>query len=177
MTRLVGERVVLRDLEESDVGERYVRWMNDPEVMAALESRFTRHSRESLLEYLRSIRGASDTLFLAITLRSDARHIGNIKLGPIHAHHRFAEIGLLIGEKDEWGKGYASEAIALLAAHAFESLGVHRLSAGCYASNQGSVKAFLRAGFAIEGIARDQYLFDGRYVDGVRLVLFAPRPA
>ena len=45
----------------------------------------------------------------------DGRHIGNIKIGPVHSYHRRARIGLLIGEKEFWNRGYATEAIKLAA--------------------------------------------------------------
>ena len=108
-------------------------------------------------------------LFLAIVYREGNRHIGNIKLGPISWKHKNAEIGIIIGEKDCWGKGYARQAIELLSEYAFSKLKLHKLTAGCYANNIGSVKAFEKAGFVQEGRKISQYLCEGKYVDGVLL--------
>jgi RimJ/RimL family protein N-acetyltransferase len=102
-------------------------------------------------------------------LREDARHIGNIKLGPINRHHGTGDIGLLIGERSEWGKGHACEAIALFADYAFANLGLAKLTASCYSDNEGSRHAFLKAGFVEEGRRLAQYMSCGKRQDGVML--------
>ena len=61
------------------------------------------------------------------------------------------EVGIMIGDRDSWGKGYASEAIKALSSYAFESLNLKKLTAGMYKENLGSQKAFLRSGFSVEG--------------------------
>jgi RimJ/RimL family protein N-acetyltransferase len=161
-------------VREADVNEAYHRWMNDPEVTRHLESRFFPLSQESLKEYVRKLRGDRDNLFLAIVLRDGEQHIGNIKLGPINWIHRTADIGLLIGEKTCWGQGYATEAIRCIAAHAFEVLNLHKLTASCYHTNGGSARAFLKAGFAQEGVRHSQFYSGGAYVDQVLLGLVRP---
>ena len=100
---------------------------------------------------------------------NENRHIGNIKIGPVDWHHRVGDIGLLIGEADCWGQGYASEAISALAAYAFANLGLEKLTAGAYAPNVGCIRAFERAGFKREGIRRSQCQFENNRVDVVLL--------
>ena len=166
---LVGERLYLREVRPSDVNDAYYRWMNDPEVTQYLESRFAPNSMETLQEYVKNFLGDKDNIFLAIVLKENHKHIGNIKMGPINWFHRLADIGVMLGEKDSWGKGYASEAISLLAEHAFRTLNLHKLTAGCYESNQGSLKAFQKAGFEIEGIRKKHGFLNGEYVDSILL--------
>ena len=115
------------------------------------------------------------SILLAIVIKSDQRHIGNIKLGSINWIHRLADMGILIGEKDCWGKGYATEAIRLVAGYAFEILNLHKLVAGVYSMNEGSSRAFLKAGFMREGAFKEHYFCEGRYVDSEMLGLLAPR--
>src|SRR5262249_1908718 len=91
---LAGPRLYLGEVRHSDVNETYYRWMNDPEVTRYLESRFYPHSLEGLRAYVTSKLGDRDNIFLAIVLKDGDRHIGNIKLGPIHWMHRYADIGL-----------------------------------------------------------------------------------
>jgi RimJ/RimL family protein N-acetyltransferase len=76
-------------------------------------------------------------------------------------------VGLIVGEKECWGKGFATEAIRLVMQLAFAQLGLRRLTAGAYASNIASIRAFEKAGFSREGLRRRHYLCDGEYVDGV----------
>jgi [ribosomal protein S5]-alanine N-acetyltransferase len=160
-----GERIFLRAVLASDVTERYARWMNDPEVSRFLESRFRPSSPETIAAYVRKMEEAPDFLFLAIVLKEGGLHIGNIKAGPIDWVHRFAEVSLLIGEKDCWGKGLGTEAIRLIVRFAFETLNLHKLTACAYADNHGSIKAFQKAGFLEEGLRKEQRFFAGMYTD------------
>ena len=102
-------------MEETDAEPHYVRWMNDPETLRYTESRYTAHSAEEIRSYIAAMWSDPDSLFLGMEIADDHRHIGNIKIGPIDWHHRTGDIGLLIGEADCWGKGYAFEAISALA--------------------------------------------------------------
>lgn len=171
---IAGERVHLREVRPSDVGEAYYAWMNDPEVTRYLESRFYPQSLEGLREFVAGKLGDRASVFLAIVLHDGDRHIGNIKLGPIDWIHRTGDVGLLIGEKDCWGKGYASEAISLVAGYAFGTLNLRKLTASCYGGNEGSARAFQRAGFEVEGVRRGQFYSDGEYVDQILLGRLRP---
>ncbi len=111
-----GDRLYLREVRPSDVNEAYYRWMNDSAVTQYTESRFYPNTMESLREYVARMTADRTNVFLAIVLKDGDRHIGNIKLGSINWIHRYADIGIIIGEKDCWGQGYATEAIRLLTA-------------------------------------------------------------
>ena len=171
---LRGAHVCLRGLQLADAEGPYLQWMNDPEVVRYTESRFCPFTREHLQKYIAMINENPAFIFLAITLKETGRHIGNIKLGPINWNHRFGDVGIIIGAKDCWGQGYAKESIRLLADFAFSSLKLHKLTAGCYASNVTAIKVFEQAGFMKEGIRPSQYLSNGRYVDLVCLGLLNP---
>ncbi len=166
---LEGDRIYLREVRLSDVGENYYQWMNDPEVTRYLEARFYPNPVERLREYVAGKLGDRNNVFLAIVLKESDRHIGNIKLGPINWIHRFADVGLLVGEKDCWGKGYATEAIRLVTHYAFNTLDLRRLTAGCYDANMGSAKAFLKAGWQQEGLRKGHFYCNGSYVDEILL--------
>ena len=154
-----GKRIYLRDVRLSDVNESYYRWMNDPEVIKFTESRFYPVSKEALEEYVKEKQKSKDNIFLAIIYKENQKHIGNIKLGSINWIHRLADIGIIIGEKDYWGKECAAEAIRLISNYAFSALNLHKLTAGCYKGNAASGKAFEKAGFTKEGL-RKAHLFN-----------------
>jgi RimJ/RimL family protein N-acetyltransferase len=159
-------------MEPDDAAGPYATWMNDSEVTRFLESRFTIYAPEALRAYIEELRQQPSVHFFAIVLSDSDRHIGNIKLGPIDEHHKTGDIGLLIGERDCWGHGYATEAISLLATLAFGELGLVKLTAGAYAGNVGSIRAFERAGFHVEATRRRHYECEGQRVDGVLLARF-----
>lgn len=164
-----GERLRLRDIEADDANETYVGWMNDPEVNRYTESRFSPHTPESIRRYIETITSTDDSLFLAIVEKETGHHIGNIKLGDIDRHHGTAEVGIIIGDKNCWGRGYGCEAIDILAGYAFATLGLRKLTAGFYVTNTGSIRAFEKAGFVVEGVMKEQYISDGKAINAVRL--------
>ena len=168
---LQGPRVVLREVRVEDVGDDYYAWMNDHEVTQYLESRFYPYSRRRLVAYVEKASEDPSSVFLAITRRENGRMIGTIKLGAIDRTHRSAEVALMVGDKGSWGQGYATESIRLVNDYAFRTLNLHKLTAGAYATNEGSIRAFKKAGFQEEARRREQFWSEGQYVDQVWLGL------
>ncbi|QLA14910.1 GNAT family N-acetyltransferase [Desulfolutivibrio sulfoxidireducens] len=164
-----SERLYLREVRVTDVNERYYSWMNDPDISAYLESRFSVHSMESLVQYVKKVDADPGSLFFAICKLDDSEHIGNIKLGPINWQHRRAAIGIIIGEKKCWGKGFGSEAIKMMTTYAFEKLSLSKLTAGCYAANEGSARAFEKSGWIREGYLHGNVIFEGKPHDCILL--------
>ena len=171
---LVGERITLRPLQRSDVSDEYCGWLSDPEVTAFTESRFHTHSVQSVGEFVDRIVRSPDQLMFAVVDNETTRHVGNIKLGPINWRHRFGDIGVMIGDRASWGKGFATEAIRLLTDHAFSALDLHKVTASCYHTNVGSLRAFVKAGFHQEGVKRAHYASRGEWVDSLLLAAFSP---
>ena len=164
-----GKRITLRQLSREDVTQSYVDWLNDDEVNRFLESRFQQQSLESVRSFVAAAGVNPDELLLGIFTKDNARHIGNIKLGPINRTHRRAELGIMIGDKNYWGQGVATEAVGLVTDYAFRELNLNKVEAGCYQSNGGSRRAFLKAGFRVEGYIHCQFINRGRTEDGFRL--------
>lgn len=164
---ILTRRLVLQNLNSKDVGMTYLGWMNDPEVLKALEIRFSKPQTVlELQKFVSNSNQSDDELLLGIFLQETMRHIGNIKLGAINANHKRGELGFIIGERGVWRKGYATEAIAAVAAYGLEDLGLFKIIAGCYASNAGSAKALINAGFQLEAVLKNHWLVEGRREDG-----------
>ncbi|MBU0671655.1 MAG: GNAT family N-acetyltransferase [Candidatus Margulisbacteria bacterium] len=178
MLQLKGKNIYLRPLTEADATETYVSWMNDPQVNQYLESRFKKFTIGDIRSYITEINKDLNNVFFAMISIDGDKHIGNIKLGPINQYHRIGDIGLIIGDKTCWGKGYATEAIGLLKDYAFNKLNLHKLTAGCYADNIGSAKAFLKVGFVEEArLASHFRRNDDKYVDKICLGMINPAEA
>lgn len=173
---LDGKLVYLRAVCLSDVDENYCRWMNDPLVTQYLESRFYPTTKASLEAYVERLQSDPNHVFLAIVAKDTDIHIGNVKLGPIDWIHRFADIGLLMGESAYWGRGIATEVIQLVARYAFDQLDLRKVTAGCYSTNVAAIRAFEKAGFVQEGLRKQQYYCNGQYVDAVILGLVRSTP-
>ena len=163
-----GKKIYLREVRESDVNDEYYNWINDPEINQFLETRFFPRSKNDILSYVRKMDCNPGEIFFAICIKENDKHIGNIKLGPINWIHRKGDISLVIGNKEYWGKGIAAEAIGLVVDFAFNVLNLHKLCAGYYESNIGSAKAFAKCGFTEEGSYRQEYFFNGNFIDVIR---------
>ena len=166
---LRGTQILIRFLRIDDINDRYTDWMNDLRVTQFLESRFEVHTTDSLVKQFHKYTQNNDTLFFALIEISSGLHIGNLKVGPINSRHLFAEIGLLIGEPECWGKGYATEAIHLVTDYLIGSGVVKRLICGAYAKNVGSINAFLKCGYKIEGVRVGHVVTNGRREDSLIL--------
>lgn len=160
--------LILRSLDTDLARGSYAAWMRDPDVTRYLEVRFAPPDESSLESFIARMNASDDNLLLGIFPRTEPqRHVGNIKLGPIDRRHRSAALGIAIGERGYWGRGFATQAIAAVSDHAFVALGLERLEAGFYADNVPSQRAFLRAGFVEEGRRRSARLCEGVRVDEV----------
>lgn len=166
---IIGEKVYLRGLERSDLAGGYFNWLNDREVTKFLDSGIFPNTMEKMEEFYRSTAFSNDNVIFAIVDKETNKHIGNIKLGPIKWVSRVSPLGIMIGDKGFWGKGYAAEAIRLVVDYAFKRVNLHKVTAGIVAINDASLKAFEKAGFEIEGRAKSQFFYDGEYYDSLYL--------
>lgn len=171
--RLDGDAVFLRPLGVDDVTENYLRWLNDPEVNRFLETRHLPQTMQTIREFVERVNASDDEFLFGIILKKDGRHVGNIKIGPVKLRHLLADVTLLIGERDCWGQGIATDSIRTITRFGFEKLRLSKLTASMYAGNVGSIGAYLRAGFAQEGVRRKHYILAGEPTDVIELGLCA----
>jgi [ribosomal protein S5]-alanine N-acetyltransferase len=163
--KLIGKRIFIKILSPDDVNQAYVEWMNDPAIHQYLESRFRMQTIESVRSFVEGMNNSTVDAMFGIFLNDSSEHIGNIKIGNINPFHRRADVGLIIGNRSAWGKGYAAEAIALVTQYGFEELNLNKLFAGMYAENTGSFKAFLKCGWRHVGTLKEHCFSHGKYTD------------
>ncbi len=166
-----SSRLIYRALTLDDLNDTYLQWLNDPTVNQYLETRFATQTLESITTYWEQHNNDPTSPWFAICLKTDQRHIGNIKLGPISWIHRRADVSLFIGDSTCWGKGYATESIKALSDWAFNELDIQKLSAGIYSGNIGSLRAFEKAGFCLEGTLKNEVFCRGSRQDIFRVGL------
>ena len=166
-----GRRVRLRRTDPArDLEDRY-RWMNDPATLEWLGMRPARLSREEVRNYLEeTARNSSNLVEFAIETL-EGRHIGGATLRNFNHVARSAEFAISIGEAEYRGKGYGTEVTALMAQIGFEDFNLNRIWLIAYAPNVGAIRAYEKAGFVREGVARQYAYLHGRYVDGVYMAI------
>ncbi len=147
-----GDKIGLRPITIDDCTDAYVDWLNDPVVTQFLETRFEDQTTETVMAFIMKVIASETSYLFAIIESSTDRHIGNIKIGPINSHHKYADISYFIGERSCWGKGYAKQAIKAATTYAFNKLKLLSVRAGSYAKNAASIRALKRVGFHERGI-------------------------
>lgn len=154
--------LALAPLSLEHVTDRYIAWLNDPEVVRWTEVGVGQTRADVELYVHANVEDKTSALW---RIMYGNEHVGNVRLSGISPKHQRAEVALLVGERTVWGRGVGSLTVRCLAEHAFVHMGIHRLQAGIYAGNIGSVRAFEKAGFHLEGRRKDYARLDGERVD------------
>lgn len=162
---LIGSRIYLRPLDDSDAEGDYVSWLNDPEVCNFNAHHVFPYSKKGALSYIEHTSVSKDSIVLAVCLKENDRHIGNISLQCINLISRSAEFAILMGDKDNWGKGFAKEASLLLLGHGFKELNLHRIYCGTSAENIAMQKLASAIGMTQEGVRKEAMFKHGKYLD------------
>ena len=157
-------------MDLSFASDAYVSWLNDPEVNEYLEVP-KENSLEDLKQYLKSTIDAK-ILFWAIVKKEDGKHIGNIKIDPINKKHGYGEYGILMGDKSEWGKGFAKEASQTIINFCFNTLSLRKVNLGVVAGNDAAVNLYKKLDFITEGVYKHHVKVGNNYCDVIRMAIF-----
>jgi diamine N-acetyltransferase len=165
-----GGRIRLRRDERTDIA-KFVGWLNDPEVSRHLSMNLpiSMESEEQWFENMLKSPAAEQPFAIEIRKASlenqaDAwQMIGNCSFMDVNHTARSAEVGLFIGDKSCWNKGYGTEVMRLLLRFGFDSLNLNRIFLRVDEDNKGGIRAYEKAGFVHEGRLRQAIYRDGQY--------------
>lgn len=162
---LTDNNIILRNITIGDCTNTYLGWLNDRQVNLFLETRWVNQDLNKIKEFVNCIINSNNSILFAIVVKSNMKHIGNIKIGPINEHYNNADISYFIGDKEYWGKGIATNAIKLVCDYGFNELGLHRIQAGVFDENLGSIKVLKKAGFIEEACFKEALIspINGKY--------------
>lgn len=164
---LVGEVIHLSPLTKDDISDRYVEWLNDPVVCRDNSHGGVPNTLAMTIDYVASVQGSRTTLAFAIRLNSNDEHIGNVSLQKIDPVNRSAELAMLIGEKQWWGRGVGMDAYRLLIDHGFRVLHLNRIYSAQTARNKAMIRVCEKVGMQQEGLLRKAMFKNGEYLDVV----------
>lgn len=167
---LESERLVFEPLNNKHLSQSYVDWMNDKDVNKYLESGgdYTIKKLEKFLQQ----QEVKNILFWAIIVKETNCHIGNIKIDPIDTDKNSGEYGILMGEKLEWGKGYAKEASNRIIDFCFQELELSAITLGVIESNIRALKLYEYMGFEIYKVNRNVGIYDDVMCNSLRMIKF-----
>jgi RimJ/RimL family protein N-acetyltransferase len=163
-----GQKIYLTALDW-DNSETIRAWINDPEVHKYLGAGHTPISKEDERRYYDSHAASADTRSFEIHVAEDGRYIGNVGLKGIDPIHRRAELGITIGPKEDWGKGFGFDAIVTCLRYAFDTLGLHTVRIRAHEDHTRALALYRRVGFVEVGRERETVFQRGRFADYVAL--------
>ena len=160
----MNARVYLRALEPDDY-KLSVKWRNDDEIISMVGGPKHYVSQERERQWVLNSINNNDKLVLAICLVENDKYIGNIMMQEVDYINRSCHIPILIGDKNEWNKGYATEARMILLKFAFDERGMERVFATVVDNNQASIRMHQKCGYKVEGIMRNAVFKGGKFHD------------
>ena len=155
-------------------GPRFVRWINDPAVSKTLRGHHKRLTLKEENKWIKGLKKRRKTEKQFSIDTAEGVHIGSIGL-HIHVDGRVATFGILIGDKNYWGKGYGFAATKLLMQYALSDLKLHKVELGVFAFNARGIALYKKIGFKIEGVRKEHLFYQGKYHDEILMGLFAGR--
>ncbi|MBN2544472.1 MAG: GNAT family N-acetyltransferase [Spirochaetes bacterium] len=167
MSRLVGERIILRELLESDIPHIH-EWTKDPEIIENLSEIFYPPQTEaSTINFLNSIieKKSDNPYFFVIADKKSNSYIGQINFIRINWIHRYGELAIVIGSSELHDKGIGREALKLFLTFSFGKLNLNRIELKVHDYNEIAINCYKSVGFIEEGRLRERFYINNKYTD------------
>jgi RimJ/RimL family protein N-acetyltransferase len=166
---LQGEKVLLRPMKAEDIARQHE--FNQEPDLYLLDSTYPHVSpRQAAEAFYQSRVTASDSI-APFAIEADGLYIGYASLMNLTHPHRNFEVGIMIGDRAYWGKGYGRDAVNLLLHYGFHYLGGRRIELTTHAKNERAIRCYRACGFIEEGRPRRAVWIDGEYTDLVNMAI------
>lgn len=162
---LTADRLCLRQLNMEDAHDFFSIRSNET-VMRFMDRPMTKNI-EDTREFIKSINAGIDkneSITWGVKLKNDTRLIGTIGFTLIYKEHYRAEIGYIL-HPDFHGKGIMREAMTRVLSYGFDDLKLHSIEANVNPGNTSSIKLLERNNFVREAYFRENYYFEGNFLD------------
>jgi RimJ/RimL family protein N-acetyltransferase len=164
-----GELVRLTAESPDVLAKSLAAWARDSELIRLAESDPVQlWSEKKHKEWMekRSEKMSDNNFRFAIRTLSDDRLIGEVSIHPQWLDAD-AWVGIGLGERDHWGRGFGTDAMRLILQYGFIELNLHRISLGVHSYNKRAFKSYEKVGFKVEGVMRHDTFREGRRTDGI----------
>jgi diamine N-acetyltransferase len=170
-----SKRLRLRAMERTDI-PRFVEWLNDPEVTPGISIIYPMGSEDESRWFDGVMQTPLELHPLVIEIKDgkDWKPIGNCGFHNLDWRNASGEVGIFIGDKSQWNKGFGGEALHLLMKVGFETMNLHRIWLRVMADNERAVRCYEKLGYIHEGKFRDGEYHRGHYVDMLVMSMLRP---
>ncbi|GHV46199.1 N-acetyltransferase [Clostridia bacterium] len=165
--KLSGEKIYLSPMNIADT-EKYAEWFNNPDVTDNFGVTYLMNTLESEGGWLRNSI-ANQQYNFSIVRQSDDKLLGSTGFMNLRYIDNSAEIYIFIGENEDRGHGYGSEAMRLILEYGFDVLNMHNLMLYAYSFNDRAISLYKRLGFREFGRRREAHYLNGKYHDIIYL--------
>ncbi len=162
--RILGKKTILRPLEKRDLKKSLV-WLKDPSVNMYLSQNFREYDKRKEQKWFEFIKGSKNDIVFAIEDIKTNFHIGNCSLHKIDWEKGSCEMGIMIGDKDYWDKGYGSDVIKSIIKFSLSDLKLKNIILNVYSYNKRAIKVYKKFGFKIIEIQNKEHFYDGKLWD------------
>lgn len=161
---ILGAKTVVRKLQRRDL-ERSMTWLKDPSVNKFLSHDFNNLTVEQEEAWYDFLQNSKDDLVFAVLDKNDLKHIGNCALHKIDPMKNTCEIGIVIGEKKYWNRGFGSDAVKSVIRFVFNSLNISRILLNVYSYNKRAIRSYKKCGFVQVKVLEKNHFYDGEHWD------------
>ncbi|MCL1995610.1 MAG: GNAT family N-acetyltransferase [Defluviitaleaceae bacterium] len=168
--RIACEKVYLSPICMDDA-DTFTRWINDPDVNYFLTFYSKTISFEKEKELLDVI--AKSGNHFSIVAQETDELLGNCGFFSIDETNRAAEMGIFIGNKEQWGKGYGTCATQLLLKYGFENRNFHNICLKVFSFNERAIACYEKVGFKKQGIRREAIIRGNKKYDEIYMDILA----
>ena len=165
------KRLSITPFSKRHLTERYVGWLNDSELMRFSEQRYKMHTLESCNAYWQSFEESPNYFWAILTNDEPLSHIGSAT-AYVDKINKIADVGILIGESEANGKGYASEAFKVICDFLLSNTKLRKVTAGTISLNEAMLKVMKKAGMVQDGVRVRHFLCENKEVDIIHMALF-----
>jgi RimJ/RimL family protein N-acetyltransferase len=159
-----GELVKLRAVEPADA-EALWRWANDPEVVRWMDEGYAQPLASSMKRLGDPPRNEYGNVLFGVEALSDGKLIGAVRLRDAEPETGIAELDIYLGEKDYWGRGYATDTMRTICRYGFAKMRLHKITLEVVTENQAAHHVYQKVGFVDEGRLRQVFRRDGQWYD------------
>jgi len=163
-----GEKVRLRSFELSDLDAIMEHW-NDLETRHNT-GRATPDSRQDREDFIRNswkLRMEGKGYIFAIEVKKTKEFLGHGSIYVLRNRARSADLGIFIYNKNNWDRGYGTDAMKILLEFGFNYINLHRIELGVYPNNKRAIYVYEKLGFKEVGRKRENRFMNGKYRDEI----------
>lgn len=161
--KMDGKHIYLSPVNPEDAAI-YTKWVNDRETSDKIGNSTMLYTEEAERSWLED---NGSEYILAIVEKETDRLLGNCGIHEVSHTFQRAELGIFIGDEENRGKGYGSEALSLLLEYCFDTLNLHNVMLKVFSFNEAAIHTYKKVGFQEIGRRREAYYAKGKLWDEV----------